>query len=689
MSLRYAGGLYVIHTLRSKGLTPPPQQWRNSFAQLVTELSISRDVKLFISDRVKGPITLGIIKPIVLVPVGFLTALPQDQIEAILLHELAHIRRYDFAFNLVQNAIKAVFFYHPAIHYISRCIDTDREQACDDLAVAKSSGPNALIRALAAMPSALQNPKLALAATGPRHTPILDRMTRLVDPKLKKNTPGAVGVVAMAMVLSGAAYFSAASQASATPTPQDVDVSDTRLAGDVPQPPLPARPDHMSGAMPILPAAPVFPECNDNEIDHATFGQRQGEISSTWANFRLDMARFYNDFGQFAAQNPTWDGQIESLRSQAEYLEDKASDDFEYCLESTTEGYQDYLEDQQDRRDNARERYEDAAEARFEAAQERSSQARSEAKAARKRDAEARRATEQGRRQAETIRANAEMQANQTRTKYDTLRADLTRQVKSDGYWDNSRKKQIIKQDRGMWSVNGNTLTPNAAKPYQSILATVDIEMDKFAFAEIKESGLHISTKSRKGGNNQTRNITIGAFDHSDYEATRMTITSPEPPAAPSPNHFETHGSHSHGPMPYYTTSNGEKITPQFFAPLSRMQVVAGHGEYIAANDQRHSGVDYKAAPETPVMASLDGTVTYAQKSGDWGMLLKIEHAGGIQTKYASLGSFAVQPGDSVKAGQIIGTVGEIDDDWGAHLHFEIRHRGHTYDPVYVLSQTQ
>lgn len=141
--------------------------------------------------------------------------------------------------------------------------------------------------------------------------------------------------------------------------------------------------------------------------------------------------------------------------------------------------------------------------------------------------------------------------------------------------------------------------------------------------------------------------------------------------------------------MPYYSTSSGVKITPQFLPPLTRTQILAGHNEYIEAQGKRHSGVDYKAVAGTPVTASLDGTVVYAQKSGAWGMLMKIEHEGGMVTKYASLGSFALEPGDSVKAGQIIGTVGAIDDEWGPHLHFEIHHRGHTYDPVYVLSQMQ
>ena len=688
MSLRYAGGLYVIHTLRRKGLSPAPAQWRAAFEMLVEGLNISRDVKLFISNRIKSPITLGVVKPIVLVPVGFLTALPQDQVEAILLHELAHIRRYDYAFNLVQNAIKAVFFYHPAIHYISRCIDTDREQACDDLAVAKSTGPSALIRALAALPDTLQNPKLALAATGTRHTPILDRMTRLVDPKRKKSTPNASGILAMALVLTGAAYFSASSQANTANTPQDSDVSDTRLAGDVPQPPYAPPPANSGSNAPQLPAAPLFSDCTeDHSIDHATFGQRQGEISSTWAIFRLDMARFYGEFGQFAAKNPSWDGRVEMLRNAAEALEEKASDDFETCIENTTENYHDYLEDQQDQREDERERYEDMAEARAEAALERR--------------ADARRTAAEARENAIVARANARAQsreANKTKTKYDNLRADLSRQLKSDGYWNSSRKTQKIEHSNGIWTVNGKPLVSDRAKAYQRILSSVGIDKNKFVFAEIKNDGLHISTQSRQNGNNQTRDITIGTFDHSDsrssHSPTRITVTSPEPPIPPTHTSHKTHGSespnsHSHGPLPFYATPSGAKITPQFMAPLSRLQVLAGHNQFIETQGKRHSGVDYKAAAGTPVKASLDGTVIYAQKSGAWGMLMKIEHEGGMITKYASLGSFALQTGDSVKAGQIIGTVGEIDDEWGPHLHFEIHHRGHTYDPVYVLSQMQ
>ncbi|WP_017930858.1 M56 family metallopeptidase [Robiginitomaculum antarcticum] len=731
MALRYAGGVYLVRTLRRKGLTRPNAQWCAAFARLAIQSRISRDVKLFISDRVTGPITLGVLKPIVLVPVGFLTALPQDQVEAILLHELAHIRRYDYAFNLVQNAIKAVFFYHPAIHYISRCIDTDREQACDDLAVKKSAGPNALIRALAALPDALHSQKLSLAATGPRHTPILDRMTRLVDPKLKNSNPSASGIFAMALVLTGAAYFSATSQANAASTPKDADVSESQLAGDVPQadsnslkievsPMVPLQVDVPSMApikvqvapiaVPTLPAAPVFPVFSEGgPIENGEFARRIDKISSTWGDFRAEMAQFYIDFSRFETENSSWDGRVEKLRSQAERLDEQVSEDFETHIEAANDHYHDYIDAENEAREaayeareDAREMYNDTVRDEIEAAAERradakrvSIEARHRVEAAQERRtearAEARAQAISARAEASASRAEAKAEAykaNKTHTKFDDLRGELTQQLKADGYYNGGLKKNSIVKNNTIWSINGTALTPDQAKPYKKIIGKIVSDLDKFIFADISKDGLHISSHSRNGDERQTRDITIGKFEHTDFTSTKASVATPVPPISPASISLKTHHAHSSEDLPYYTKS-GIKITPQFLAPLTSTSVMASHGEYIKDKDEYHSGTDYNAAIGTPVRASLGGTVIFANKYGNWGGLIKIKHIGGLETRYASLGAFKVKVGDKVKAGQIIGTVGTINKVWAPHLHFEIRHDGHNYDPVYVLSKTR
>ncbi|MGB6318141.1 MAG: M56 family metallopeptidase, partial [Litorimonas sp.] len=116
--------------LATTGLSDPGADWASRLATLAARSGAPERVRLFISEHVAGPLTLGTLKPVILVPAGFLTSLPPAQLEAILLHELAHIRRHDFLFGLVQTAIRTALYFNPAVIILSRQVDEDREQAC-------------------------------------------------------------------------------------------------------------------------------------------------------------------------------------------------------------------------------------------------------------------------------------------------------------------------------------------------------------------------------------------------------------------------------------------------------------------------------------------------------------------------------------------------------------------------------
>jgi len=141
-----------------------PANWAQRISVLALQVGIKRTVRLHVSRFVNSPLTIGFIKPIILVPAGFLSNLPPAQIEAVLLHELGHIRRYDYLLNLLQSTIKTVLFFHPVIHIICKMIDTDREKACDDLAVDQNSDPKALAMGLAALRLQLTGPRISMAA---------------------------------------------------------------------------------------------------------------------------------------------------------------------------------------------------------------------------------------------------------------------------------------------------------------------------------------------------------------------------------------------------------------------------------------------------------------------------------------------------------------------------------------------
>ena len=218
LSLRYAFAFGQVQQLRRIGLTSPSPVWQSTFDHLLSQSGLAQNVKLFISANVSGPVTLGLFKPVVLVPAGFLCGLPADEVEAILLHELAHIRRYDYALNLVQTAVKTALFFHPAIYIISRWTDQDREQACDDFAVAQACDPKALMRGLAALRLNTQPQAFAMAADG-GDTPLMIRLKRLVGSVEHQNRPGHILMPLIAAILIGGAYLSTTSAANAHPEP--------------------------------------------------------------------------------------------------------------------------------------------------------------------------------------------------------------------------------------------------------------------------------------------------------------------------------------------------------------------------------------------------------------------------------------------------------------------------------------
>src|SRR5208282_2469549 len=123
--------------------------WQECMARLAKRLAISRKVCLWESAIAHTPAVIGWIRPVVLLPASAISGLAPSQIEALLAHELAHIRRQDYLVNLLQTAIETLLFYHPATWWISRQIRNERENCCDDIAAKTTESPVIYARALA------------------------------------------------------------------------------------------------------------------------------------------------------------------------------------------------------------------------------------------------------------------------------------------------------------------------------------------------------------------------------------------------------------------------------------------------------------------------------------------------------------------------------------------------------------
>jgi len=158
-----------VRRLRTRHTEPLAAPWNDRLVELERRLGLSRPVRLLKSAWVEVPTVAGWLRPVILLPAASLSGLSPLQLELILAHELAHIRRYDHWMNVFQLAVETLLFYHPAVWWVSGCVRADREQCCDDLAVAVCGNRVAYARALATIEELRSLPvPLALGAnTGP------------------------------------------------------------------------------------------------------------------------------------------------------------------------------------------------------------------------------------------------------------------------------------------------------------------------------------------------------------------------------------------------------------------------------------------------------------------------------------------------------------------------------------------
>ncbi|HMH13014.1 MAG TPA: M56 family metallopeptidase [Edaphobacter sp.] len=141
LSVRTVGGWWLIQRLRRSGLAQIPESVRSSLVNLSHRMNIRRQIDLRISGHISGPLTMGVFRSLILLPVSTLTALNAEQIEVVLAHELAHIRRADYLWNMLQSTIETLFFFHPAVWWVSNKLRQQRELCCDDVALACCSDP--------------------------------------------------------------------------------------------------------------------------------------------------------------------------------------------------------------------------------------------------------------------------------------------------------------------------------------------------------------------------------------------------------------------------------------------------------------------------------------------------------------------------------------------------------------------
>jgi beta-lactamase regulating signal transducer with metallopeptidase domain len=196
--LRMTGGMVYILQLRNRHVVEIENKWHEKISDYIRKLKINRKIGVLQSAVAKVPMVVGFIKPVVLLPASILSGLGSKEIEAIIAHELAHIKRNDYLFNIIQSVIETLFFYHPALWVISKSIRNERENSCDDLALKITRDKLSYIKALAASQS-LFTPSTARAVAFASKGGLLNRVKRIQNHTFMKRN-GYEGFIAASLV---------------------------------------------------------------------------------------------------------------------------------------------------------------------------------------------------------------------------------------------------------------------------------------------------------------------------------------------------------------------------------------------------------------------------------------------------------------------------------------------------------
>jgi len=195
VALLYTSGLFIqlfivfkgykkVQQLKNSTHNTVPKEWQLLFKRLTNQLNIKKHVIFKLSTHVTVPLVLGYFKPIVLFPMSLALQMDIKQVEAILIHELSHVRRNDYVLNLVKTLIETILFFNPFVWLTGKLINIEREHACDDLVISLTKTPLTYAHALLQLEllADKNTPPLALAATG-NNQHLYQRIKRITDMK--------------------------------------------------------------------------------------------------------------------------------------------------------------------------------------------------------------------------------------------------------------------------------------------------------------------------------------------------------------------------------------------------------------------------------------------------------------------------------------------------------------------------
>ncbi|MGI9265180.1 MAG: M56 family metallopeptidase, partial [Gammaproteobacteria bacterium] len=202
LSGRIAFDFWHIRKLAIDGVRPLPEPWPAVVERLCESLAMPRLVRVLESVKVSVPMVIGWLRPVILIPPSALMGLTHKQLELIISHELAHVKRLDYLFNVLQLIVETLLFYHPLVRYVAAQVRIERENCCDDIVVARSGDTLAYARALTEVEGlrCSSGMQVVLAATGGHLAGRVRRLAGMPAPQR-----GAIQWVAVMMLVGASA----------------------------------------------------------------------------------------------------------------------------------------------------------------------------------------------------------------------------------------------------------------------------------------------------------------------------------------------------------------------------------------------------------------------------------------------------------------------------------------------------
>ena len=179
--LNFIRNYRYVQVIRNHGLKKADVKWRMFAQKIATQMGIVKTVQVWMSEFITSPVTIGYIKPIVLLPVAAVNHLSAEQIEAVLLHELSHIKRSDYLVNLITRVIQTILYFNPFVRAFAITIEREREKNCDEIVLQFQYEPHGYASALLALEKASYLPhSLAVAAADGKKNELLSRIESIL-----------------------------------------------------------------------------------------------------------------------------------------------------------------------------------------------------------------------------------------------------------------------------------------------------------------------------------------------------------------------------------------------------------------------------------------------------------------------------------------------------------------------------